>query len=151
MEEKMKDFIGNEIKIGDTVAVIFHPEAYVFSIEKATILEIKGKQNMIVTRIDGSEATVGFLPDSSGELYRKVVRITPVTANGQDYTIDAIGQPIQVGNTIACIGPNELGNTIKGFVPGGKVIRITEHFVFYKEHETGETKRKGFNKVVVIY
>ena len=148
----MKDFAGNEIRVGDVVAIIYHPEAYRFSIEIATIKEVKGRRNMLVTHIVKSDRTASFLPDDSGELYRKIVKIkssfpTPETEN---HSLDAIGQVIHVGDRVACKMPIEGGgNTLKGFEKGGIVTKITDHYVFYQDEITMKQKRKGINGIVV--
>ena len=146
----LKDFDGNEIQIGDTVAVIYHPRAYKFSVESATVKEVKGVKSMIVTQLLSiDDAMPSYLPDGSGEIYPKLVKINssfPKVPAGK--AIDAVGHEIHLGDRIACKKEVVL-NTLKGFEIGGIVERMTEHYVFYIDAITGETKRKGFNGVVV--
>lgn len=148
----MKDFVGNELSIGDIVAVIYHPEAYKFSVEAARIKEVKGKKNMIVTELlNSSDVTPGYYPDKSGDTYRRIVKINPEfpqIAEGE--TTDAVGHSIHVGARIACQRLSEAGgNTVKGFDKGGIVTKLTEHYAFYIDELTGETKRKALNRAVV--
>lgn len=147
----MKDFAGNEIKIGDTVAIVYHPEAYRFSVEVAVIKEIKGKRNMVITQIQNSSETPGYMPDETGEIYRKLVKINPEFPLVEDgCAVDAVGHVIKVGDRIACRMPTEGGgNTVKGFEKGGEVTKLTSKFAFYKEEATDLIKRKAFNGVVV--
>ena len=146
----MKDAVGQDINIGDVVAIIYHPEAYRFSIEPATILSITGTKNKITTKLLKSDATPAFMPDESGEVYRRLIKIArefPFT----DYEpVDAVGHIVHIGDTIACRLPTEAGgNTVKGFIKGGKVSKITPQNVFYVDEETGTTKRKAFNGIIV--
>ncbi len=147
----MKDFDGNIIDIGDTVAIIYHPEAYSFCVKAAVIKEIKGKKKMILTQLLDSEVAAGFYPDESGDVYPKVVKINPdhFSADDSEHT-DAVGHAIHVGDRVSCRKPTEAGgNTVKGFEKGGIVINLTDHYVFYTDEVTGTKKRKGYNGVVV--
>ena len=147
----MKDFDGNLFDIGDTVAIIYHPQAYEFSVEAAVIREVKGKKKMIVAQLLNSEATAGFYPDESGEIYPKIVKIHPEHfSENSDEHIDAVGHIIHIGDRVSCRKPTEAGgNTVKGFEKGGIVVNLTDHYVFFTDEMTGEKKRKGYNGVVV--
>lgn len=146
----MKDFAGTEVKIGDTVAIVYHPEAYKFEVKAAVVVEVKGNQNMLVTRLINSETTASFLPEKDGDVYPRIVKINPNLIKAEEGTLDAVEQAIHIGDRIACRKPAEAGgNTVKGFELGGKVVSITDHFVFYIDEISGAKKRKGFNSVVV--
>ena len=148
----MKDINENELRINDTVAIIYHPRAYVFSIEAAVITGFKGKTNMIVTRLVNKEASASFMSDKTGDLYRKVVKISPDFPDTEsDKKVDAVGHELHVGDRIVCRRPSEAGgNTVKGFEKGGTIEKITDKFVIYTDEVTGEKKRKGLNGIVVF-
>lgn len=143
--------MGNEIQTGDTVAIIYHPEAYRFSVEPAIIKEVLEKPVMINTQLLKKNSTASFKPDESGSIYKKLAKIDPAFPEVAEGTpVDAVGHIIQIGDQIVCKRPVELGNTLKGFEKGGVVERLTANYVFYKDMDTGESKRKAFNGVVVI-
>lgn len=149
----MKDFGGADIKIGDTVAIVYHPRAYKFVIKAAAVEKNVGTKRMLVTRVLNSDEVAKYMPDKTGESYPKLVKISsdfpPVT---EDTPVDAVGHAIHLGDRIACMKPIEGGgNTLKGFEKGGTVVKLSDYYVFYADTETGETKRKGYNGVVVCF
>jgi len=147
----MKDFMGRDVQIGDTVAIIYHPRAYRFSVKPAIIVEQKGKQKKLITQLRSSGIQTGFLPEKDGETYKRIVKINsefPELAENE-YK-DAVGHPLSVGATIVCRKPVEGGgNTLKGFEDGGVVKKMTDSYVFFKDAE-GATKHKAYSNVVVI-
>lgn len=148
----IKDFQGTELKQGNTVAIVYHPQAYEFSVEPAIIDGITGAKNRLLTHLTDTDIKASFYPDETGEIYRKIVKISsafPKLEEGQ--VSDAVGHAIHLGDKVVYRRPSEAGgNTVKGFEKGGTVVKITDHFVFFSSEENpAEIKRKGFNTIVV--
>ena len=145
----MKDFLGNDITIGDMVAVIYHPEAYRFSVKPAIVSEIIGKGNTLYVSLLDSSATPSYRPDASGLCYKRVVKISSFINADTESSTDAIGRAVNIGDQVVCMKlPEAGGNTVYGFELGGIVVKTTDSFVFYRTEE-GKTKRKK-NKYVVV-
>ena len=106
---------------------------------------------MIVTQIIGTGITAGFMPDDTSDTYPKVVKVNSEKLKEEsDEKKDAVGQVVRIGDRIACRKPIEAaGNTLKGFEKGGVVTKITAHYAFYTEDETGAARKKGLNGIVV--
>ena len=51
----IKDFQGTELKQGNTVAIVYHPQAYEFSVEPAIIDGITGAKNRLLTHLTDTD------------------------------------------------------------------------------------------------
>ena len=146
----MKDFSGNIIDIGDTVAIIYHPEAYKFSIETAKVVGLN-KQGQLVTQVTKNGAFTRFnVGTLTPGCFAKAIKIDPEFPPVQEGVHkDAVGHVINIGDKVFAMRPIEGGgNTLKGFMPVGTVTKLSDKYVFY-EDSTGMKKRKGYNGVVV--
>lgn len=143
----MKDIFDNELMIGDSVAVVYHPEAYNFSLEKGTVSEIKG--NFIYVELqEGGNCSYKKTVD---DIVTRVVKITKTdTAEESDGAKDAIGQVLSIGDKVAFQRPIELGNTCKGFENGGIIARITAAYVFTEVNGEEKPRRKKLNAVIKV-
>lgn len=145
--EETLDAVGNNLKQGDIVAIVYHPEAYKFFTRVAIV---SGKNGQYITTIllgTGEEAK--FKVGKDGVSFAKTVKISrefPKTSENEK--LDSVGHAIHVGDTVAVRKPVELGNTQKGFEIGGIVTRMTDKMVFFKDTE-GNEKRKGYTSIVV--
>lgn len=147
----MKDYYNNEINIGDSVVMIYHPRSYEFALKMGKITELYGqnKKELRVMLNDESHEIKGFLPDETKERYPKLIKLDPHYAL-DDYVgaKDAIGQPIQAGDHIVCTKKIELGNTLKGFENGGIVTKVTDKTAFFESE--GVINRRSLKWVVVV-
>lgn len=147
----MKDCINNDIKIGDSVVMIYHPRSYEFALKMGTIKELYGqnKKELRVMLNDEPDIIGGFLPDETKERYPKLLKLEPCFAS-DDYigAKDAIGQPIDAGDRIICAKKIELGNTLKGFEGVGTVTKVTDKTAFFESK--GLSYRRSLKWVVVI-
>lgn len=141
------DSVGNNLKQGDIVAIVYHPEAYKFFTKAAVVLEKNGQY--LTTQLLGSSEEAKFKVGKDGISFPKTVKISrDFPKTDEEEKLDSVGHAIHIGDTVAVRKPVELGNTQKGFEIGGTVTRMTDKMVFFKDSE-GNEKRKAYSSIVV--
>lgn len=143
----LKDIYGRELIKGDTLAVVWHPEAYKFSILKARIVNIR--ENYVDVETDTGD-TASYKKNDENVVTRVLKLVNSDVADNSNTPKDAVGQPINIGDRVAFQLPIELGNTCKGFEDGGRIVKITTSFVFTTDESTTKQRKKGMNKTVRI-
>ena len=136
----MKDFRGVEINVGDYVGFI--------SVHGYDIQIIKDRIRSFEKSRAYFENDSSFTVSKDG-CFSKLVKIEGRKAP-KKAAVDAVGQPVSIGDTVVFKGQVVLGTSCRGFVNGGEVTKITESYIFTKDPATGEEIKRVSSNVVVI-
>ena len=143
----MKDFIGRELTAGTKVVVVYHPEPYKFSIEKATVCEGGTEKRMVLTLENGKTyRQMSRYDENVGDIIFPRVTVYDDKYSDTAENRDMFGQPFDIGSRVAYMLPIELANTCKGY-GYGEITKITPKTVTLKVGD--KLLRKNRNKIIV--
>ena len=141
----VKDAMEKSISIGDRVAVVYHPQAYEFTIEIGTVEKVD--ERYVYVDIPGKKQAKYLLQKDSTVSRIVKLPVHPVMEDSDKR--DAVGQPIHIGDYVVARKQIELGNTCKGFEPFGIVSRFTDAYTYSMQENNVEIRKKT-NQVVVV-
>ena len=124
----MKDFLNQQIEIGNCVAYIDATRGTTRRIEKGTVSQINEK-SIVVTNGDGNHKRL-MLSTSRHKDNTRLVKavVIPAHTEREGEIKDFTGYPISIGDQIVCMQDSKF-NFGESFVKG-VVTRVTENFVF---------------------
>ena len=141
----LNDALGKNISIGDRVAVVYHPQAYEFTIEIGTIEKVDDRY--VYVDIPGKKLAKYLLPENG--TVGRIVQLPVHFASEESENCDAVGQAIHIGDYVVARKQIELGNTCKGFEAFGTVTRFTDAYTYSMQENNVEIRKKT-NHVVVV-
>ena len=113
---------------GQIVAYLHHPQRYGFEIQAAKVLAISYKYERCSIKLlkDHRILDVPLREPYFLKIYGKGV---PSDCGH----VDAVGQPIQVGDGVCTMAPVEHGVICRGFVYLGEIVRLTKELAYVKK------------------